>query len=122
MDASAVLAYLRGEPGGERVEARLLASMMSSVNLAEVVTKLIDRGMSADDARLVVSGLGCEIMAVDTGLGLRAGAMRQDTIGLGLSLGDRVCLALAERERLPVVTADRAWAALPAPIEVTLIR
>ena len=34
---------------------------------------------------------------------------------LGLSLGDRACLALAKRLRVPAYTADRAWAAVQVP-------
>lgn len=122
LDASAALAYLRGEPGGEAVEAKLARSVMSSVNLAEVVAKLIERGASPTLAEEIVGGLGCEIAAVDAALGLRAGVMHGETGRHGLSVGDRVCLALAEREGLPALTADRVWGALDLPIQVALIR
>ena len=41
---------------------------------------------------------------------------------VGLSLGDRACLALAEHRRLPVITADRQWRGLDVSIEVRFLR
>ena len=53
---------------------------------------------------------------------LEAGWLRTVTRAAGLSLGDRACLALARREALPVVTADRAWQQLALDVPVELIR
>lgn len=122
LDASAILAFLGDEPGAAEVESRLARSMLSSANLAEVVTKLIERGATNELALDTVGSLGCEIVPIDEGLGLRAGTLHRDTRARGLSLGERLCMVLAEREALPAVTADRAWASLPLPIEVILIR
>lgn len=58
----------------------------------------------------------------DTDLALRAALLRNSTRPYGLSLGDRACLALARREGLPVLTADRSWAKLDVGVEVVLIR
>ncbi|MEN3177177.1 MAG: hypothetical protein ABF812_16325 [Gluconobacter cerinus] len=52
-------------------------------------------------------------------------AKRRDaTKRVGLSHGDRACLALAKKMGLPAVTADRAWAEIADAIgvEVVLIR
>jgi PIN domain nuclease of toxin-antitoxin system len=122
IDASAVLAYLRGEDGAAVVEGRIADCILSSVNAGEVVTKLIARGAGADAAVAIVRLLPCPIVAVDADLGLRAGALSALASEPGLSLGDRVCLGLAERENLPALTADRAWLNLGGAIQVEMIR
>jgi PIN domain nuclease of toxin-antitoxin system len=71
---------------------------------------------------VVVDSLGCETVPVGFDLAFRAGTLEPETRPLGLSLGDRSCLALAEREGAPAVTADRAWSRLALPIAVTVIR
>jgi PIN domain nuclease of toxin-antitoxin system len=125
LDASAVLALIQDEPGGPAIEARLNGARLdgarlSAVNLAEVAQRLGDQW--PDD--LVAAVLGrfpCEVIGFDTPLALRAGLLRRVTGARGLSLGDRACLALAEREGLAVLTADRTWADLDLGVEVVLI-
>lgn len=122
LDASAVLAGLRNETGGERVLPVMETSLLSAVNLAEVATRLLDLGVSAADIDGLPERLRCEVVPFDEGLALSAGLLRVQTRHLGLSVGDRACLALAQREGLPVLTADRAWAKLDVGVEVVLIR
>ena len=122
LDASALLAFLGGEPGGEAVGPMLEASLVSAVNMAEVMTKLVDRGIGAVQAAEVIRALPCRVTAFDLEAGLAAGALRSATVHRGLSLGDRACLALGRAEQLPVLTADCAWAALDLGVEVVLIR
>jgi PIN domain nuclease of toxin-antitoxin system len=86
------------------------------------VTKLIARGAAAEAATMIVQLLPCPIVAVDATLGLRAGALSAQSAAQGLSLGDRVCLALAEREGVPAVTADAAWTRTALTIGIELIR
>ena len=122
LDASAVLASLRNETGGERVLPVLETSLLSAVNLAEVATRLLDLGALAADIDGLRERLRCEVIPFDEGLALRAGLLRVQTRHLGLSVGDRACLALAQREGLPVLTGDRAWRGLDVGVEVVLIR
>jgi len=122
LDASAVIAAIRNEPGGEAVKAIYSSAILSSVNASEVVNKLIVQGMAPRAASMSVRNLACEIVDVDVELGLRAGELWVLTRKKGLSLGDRICLALAERENAPAVTSDRAWAELGLDIKVELIR
>ncbi len=122
LDSSAVLACLRGEPGGDVAEAAFTSSLISAVNLAEVVSKLVEHGLGeAEGVSLAMAG-GYSVMDFDEALGLRAGALRLATRHLGLSLGDRACLALAEREQLPILTGDGAWALLDIGLDIRLIR
>lgn len=122
LDASAILAVLLTEAGASQVQGVLPYALLTSVNAAEVVTKQIRYGADPDSAIETVRLLECQIVPVDEQLGLRAGALYAATAGLSLSLADRICLALAEREGLPVLTADGAWAELDIGIQIRLIR
>ena len=122
LDASAVLAYLKREPGGQYVGDRLDSSVITSVNLAEVATVWTDMSNDPSQAHLVMDSLPCEIAPIDRAVGIRAGLMRHQTRSRGLSLGDRICLAFAESIGLAVLTADRPWAELDIGVDVRLIR
>jgi len=121
LDASAVLALLRGEPGGAAVETRLDGARLSAVNLTEVAQRLNDQWPD-DLVAAVLAKFPCEVIDFSATLALRAGLLRRLTKAHGLSLGDRACLALAERDGLAVLTADHAWAELDLGVEVVLIR
>jgi ribonuclease VapC len=121
LDSSAVLALLLDEPGVERVKSTLPGALLSTVNLAEIVTKLCERGMPVDDARSVVEAIGVEFVDFSTEQACLTSGLRNATRTLGLSLGDRACLALAKMRGVPALTADTAWAGLPGA-EIVLIR
>ena len=112
LDASAVLAYLQNEKGKEKVELILETSAIGRINATEVLTKLIEKGMSFDDAKEAFDNLDLQIIEFDEKQSLKSAELRPLTKHLGLSLGDRCCLALAMTENLPAVAADRNWAAL----------
>lgn len=118
IDTSAAIAYLLNEPGGDAVAPFLSSALLNSVNLTEVVTRLVREGY--DPMRAYY--LGCRIVDHDTDLADRAGRLWTATASLGLSLGDRACLALAMREGLPILTGDRPWARLGIGVDVRLIR
>lgn len=122
LDASAVLAWLHDEPGAEIVAARIGECVITSVNAGEVVTKLIRSGMGPEAAAGAVRLLPCRIAEVDGDLGVRAGLLQARTSGLGLSLGDRICLAYAEREGILALTADQAWRRAALPVVIQFIR
>jgi len=111
-----------GEPGSERAAGYFGDALISAVNLSEVVAKLAERGVSLGLARAALSRYGLQVAAFDEEAAERTGALRPKTKAFGLSLGDRACLALAERSALPVLTADRAWKDLNLSIEVQLLR
>lgn len=95
---------------------------MCAVNLAEVASKLIDSGLPPDAIAEALDGLALDVRPFDHTLALAAGLLRSRTRSLGLSLGDRACLALGEHLSLPVLTADRAWRKLKLRIEVRTLR
>ena len=121
-DSSALLAISFGESGAERAARGLKDGMMSAVNVAEVISRYVDQGASEEEARVSLQTFGLEIRPFDETQAMAAGLMRTATQKLGLSLGDRACLALAVQEEATVFTADRTWAALDLEIEVELIR
>lgn len=122
LDASAALAYLRREPGAERVQSVLGRAVLSSVNSAEAAQKLLELGEDERVVRASLDHLGIEIADFDLPQAMVAASLRRETRALGLSLGDRGCLALAKVRGLSVLTADRAWAAVDAGVEIVLIR
>ena len=122
LDSSALLAYLKRERGGDAVSARLAGSQLSAVNLAEILTKLMDDGVALEAAEATLSVLSVAVQTFDADDARRAARLRTSTRVRGLSLGDRACIALAQREGIPVLTADRAWAGLDLGVEVVLIR
>lgn len=95
---------------------------MGAVNHAEVVTKLVDDGWTEDAARELLSVWSTDILPFDEATAYEAGLLRGATRHLGLSLGDRACLALARRLSASVLTADRAWAGLDVGVPVEVIR
>lgn len=112
LDASAVLALLNREPGGERVERYLAEGVMSAVNAAEVLSKLVDAGLTLGEAREGLALLGFRILGFELRDAEAVAALRTRTKSKGLSLGDRACLALGLRLEAVVVTAERSWAGL----------
>lgn len=129
LDASALLAYLQDEPGADAVEVRLTAgAAISTVNWSEVLAKVMEAGAAATERleHLVEEGGGlAELLAVTPFLrrdAERAAALQAVTRSRGLSLGDRACLALADRLGVPAVTADRAWLDLDIAVDILSIR
>jgi PIN domain nuclease of toxin-antitoxin system len=128
LDASAVLAYLGNERGAERVEEAIAKGVcLSTINWAEVLSKLSDRGQSVNSAvkELVSSGLiagAIELFPFTADDSQTVGQLRVKTKRFGLSLADRACLALALRLSLPIITSDRSWLQLKLGIIVHSIR
>ncbi len=128
LDASALLAYLRDEPGAELVaDAIADGVVISTVNLAEVLSRSADRGADPAKiaAKLTQSGLLDGAITVEpftTADAIDAARLRPLTRDAGLSLGDRACLALARRLGTPALTADTAWQAAAHGVELHPIR
>ena len=122
LDASALLCLLNGEPGSERVLDALPTAMIGAANLAEVVSKLRERGLGAEEVRDVLGSLPLDIRPLTASQAYSIGDLRPATRTFGLSLGDRACLALAAELGAPALTADQAWADLEIGVEVVLIR
>jgi PIN domain nuclease of toxin-antitoxin system len=122
LDSSALLAAILLEPGHQAVQTGGAVAVMSTVNLAEVYARAEERGAGEDKVDAILELMAIEIHPFEQRDARQAAALKPPTRHLGLSLGDRACLALAQRLGLPVLTADRRWAKLDIGVEVRLIR
>ena len=109
LDASAVLALLREEPGGDRVADHVGRAAISAVNLQEVVKELLREGATVEAARPVLDELGLALHPHDEAAAYAAAALYPQTQRHGRGLGDRSCMALGLALGLPALTADWEW-------------
>ena len=129
LDASALLAFIREEPGVERVKVEITnGALVSTVNWAEVLAKLVVAGGEPNEiaAMALLSttpGDGrLQLVDFDDEQARESARLIRKTHGLGLSLADRAALALARLRGLPVLTTDRAWRSLRLSIKIEVIR
>jgi len=123
LDASAILAVINAEPGAEKLTPDLLAGAVgSAVNLAEVQTKLVSRGWTSDEAWEDATSPIREVLPFDEEQARMAGDLVTQTRHLGLSLGDRACLALGIALKVPVYTAEKAWKKVKVGVRIHVIR
>jgi ribonuclease VapC len=121
-DASALIALSLGETGAETARPHMEVSFVSAVNLAEVVAKLEEKGLSSEDVGPLLIGFGLSVIEFDEQQAFEAGRLRKALRSTGLSLGDRACIALANRLGAPILTSDREFLRYKGPIEIRLIR
>jgi ribonuclease VapC len=122
LDASAVLAVLFAETGRERASELAEGAMMSTVNLAETVTKCVEKDYPESDAIDFILNSNIAVMDFDLELAKLAAALRRKIDRRVLSFGDRACLALATRENAVAVTCDRFWATIEVGCKIEVIR
>lgn len=113
---------LLSEPLKADVEGMIASGAVSAVNLAEVVTKLVEHGVTPIAIQSSLSRLGMGVVPFDAEQSMQTGLLREGTRHLGLSLGDRACIALAQQLKLPVLTTDRVWKDLDVGVEVRVVR
>lgn len=109
LDASAVLALVRDEPGGDKVAEHVGRGAISAVNLQEVVKELLASGLDQSIIRELLGELRLDVRAHDTDAAYAAAALHEHTQEFGRGLGDRSCMALALSLGVPALTADREW-------------
>lgn len=124
IDASAILAAILGEAGGDTVFDKLEDATVSTVNVAEVYTYAAINDLPSDAIDAFFADTGIEIAPFDQQQAVTAGQLASIMRKAGLSLGDRSCLALAKLRGLEVLTADRAWEQIAdaAGLTITLLR
>jgi ribonuclease VapC len=121
LDSSAVLAWLQQEPGHERVGGLLAGAVVTAANWAEILQKARQHGADPHEVGVLLRSLGLEVVDVIQEDGERAASIWKKRFSL--SLGDRLCLAVAVRLELPVVTSDALWKkASIEDVEVELLR
>ncbi|WP_232493671.1 type II toxin-antitoxin system VapC family toxin [Novosphingobium kaempferiae] len=122
LDASALIAMLNAEPGADRVAEAIASTRMCAVNYAEVVSHYAHLGMPPATIDAMLDPLPIEIVPADHALSRIAGRLRALTAEAGLSLGDRYCLALAQRDGLASWTCDRQWSLVAEAIGVDVVQ
>ena len=122
LDAS-LIALFAEEKGYEIVASIIPKSVMSSVNIAEVAKFLIERqGFNKKESSDIIQSLVEIIIPLDTKLALISADIIKQTKSLGLSLGDRSCLALALSTGYTVYSTDKIWSKLDLGCKIVLIR
>lgn len=122
LDASALLALIQEDPGCEDVEKCLPDVIMSSVNVSEVISILLRIKLPINEIQDILSELIIEVKDFSHEQALVAAEIGHLNTNLGLSLGDRACLALAKSSNHPVLTADKIWANINDKIDIRIIR
>lgn len=119
-DSSALLAFSRQEPGAQRVATHLLDGQVSAVNASEFVQKLDQYGDDGARALEVLERLGLKVQPVARADALSAAAIYDVGKPFGLSLGDRMCLALGQRLGAEILTADEVWLEVAEALELRI--
>ncbi len=123
LDSSAVLAVILNEKGADRVKAAFPQSVMSAASLAEILTKAVQRGMDLYGAHAMIAGFGIEVRPVEEEHALLAAHIfSRAPRELDLSLGDRLCLALAIALRCELLTSDGGMLRYDAGVPITNFR
>ncbi len=121
LDASALVAFLRDEPGADRVATVLRTVCIGAVNLAEALDVLA-RGKPLDAVVEQIDRLRIPVVPFDSELARITASIVGPTRSWGLSLGDRACLALALSRSLPAFTTDRTWSQCELPLTIVQLR
>lgn len=122
IDASAMLAVMRDEPGADFALARMADASMSAVNWSECLMRGAEKGLPVELMRSFLATQMVRLVPFNAALAVETALLRPLTKNLGLSFADRACLATAKIEGAIALTADRAWATLSLPCSVELIR
>jgi ribonuclease VapC len=122
LNASALLAFLRKQPGANEVAAVFTRSCISAVNLAETISKMIEYGNPLDDVSYQIERLRIPVFPFHAEPAKLVASLWKATRPAGLSLGDRACLALGLPQGLPVLATDRNWAKADVGVKVEMIR
>lgn len=123
LDASALIALVNNEPGGESVRPLMADAIMGAVNFGETIQALRRGGMPVEAVSAALTPLIPDPVPFDTNLAYIAASLHEKTRVFGLSFGDCACLALALFRRLPAVTAERkAWDGVEVGVKIIKIR
>ena len=122
VDASAILAAIQDESGGEYVKQHIDRCIISSVNWSEVLQKLSKLGSEVDKIDAYLKALGLNVIDFTEEDGKLSASLWPNCKSLGLSLADRACIATGLRLKTKIITADRVWNELEISSEIYLIR
>lgn len=109
LDASAVLAFVKGEAGADEVLPYIGRAAISAVNLQEVAKELTLDDIPSDAIRSILADLRLDVLPHDEVAAYASAALVTATRRFGRGLGDRTCMALGIALGVPVLTADGEW-------------
>lgn len=122
LDASALIALLRSEPGAEIVRKFLEGAIISAVNYSEVLKKTVERGGAIETAISRIDALFISIVPFNEAHAAAAAELYPEAKPYGMSFADRACIALGLQQRATVLTTDAKWGLLNVPLKLKLIR
>jgi ribonuclease VapC len=122
LDASALLALINNEPGGENVRPYLAQAVMGAVNFCETVQRLRRGGMPVEAVNLALAPLISPPIPFDDALAFVSASVHEKPRNHGLSLGDCACIGLALSRNVPAVTAEREWKKVNVGVKIIVIR
>ena len=122
LDASAILAYLKGEPGAPLARRWMSTGFVSSVNWSEVLQKAVTQGGDFPDLIALPRRTGLVVVGFDEGLAGVAASLYPIGKPIGMSFADRACIATAADLGLAVLTSDRRWSDIALPVQVQQLR
>ena len=122
VDASAVLAAIQDEQGGEYVKNHIDQCVISAVNWSEVLQKLSSSGSEVEKIDAYLNALGLRVVDFTEDDGRISASLWASSKSLGLSLADRACLATGLRLKTKIITADRVWKKLEIKSQIHFIR
>lgn len=122
LDASALIAFLRKEPGGDKVAEVLTRSCISAVNLAETYSKMAEHGKALEAVAYQVERLRIPVIPFDSEQARLVASLWKESRQVGMSLGDRACLSLAIKTSLPALTTEATWVNCSFGVQVVKIR
>ncbi len=99
-----------------------MASRISAVNLAETYSKMVEYGKPLDEVVYQVERLRIPVMPFDEEAAQIVASLWRQTRAVGMSLGDRACLALARQMSLPALTTEDEWLKCDVGVKVVKIR
>lgn len=122
LDTSALIALLKKEPGYEIIEGLIANSAISSVNLSELVSIMARNDVIDSEIIEVITDLVPEVLPFTESIAIQAGILIKHTKSLGLSLGDRACIATGLAHNMTIYTTDRIWEKLDISANIIVIR
>lgn len=122
LSASALIEFLFGEPGADFVASKLPDSLISCVNLAEVIAQALEKSIPVETIEHQLSRLPLTIVPFDAAMATLVATLKAPTRSFNLSFADRGCLALGLSRDLPVVTGDRSWSGAGLAVKIVLFR
>lgn len=123
LDASALIALVNKEPGGDKVRPVMPSAIMGAVNFCETIQRLRRGGMPLEAVTAALTPLVTDPVPFDSTLAYIAASIHEQTRAAGLSFGDCACLALALSRNLPAMTAERdAWDKVDVGVKIIKIR